>query len=98
LIASLSVRLRALRTGSGLTQIQVANAVGVTRAMISAYETDMRVPSFDVLVKLSVLYHVSTDYLLCDTQRQYIEVTGLSGEEIATVCKLISLLNGGKAK
>ena len=65
MIVCLSVRLKELRNNKRLTQAQVAQYVGVTRAVISAYETDIRQPSYDVLIRLAMLYGVSTDYLLC---------------------------------
>lgn len=46
-------RLRLLRTNKKLTQTQLAERVGVTKSMISSYETSMRLPSLDVLIKLS---------------------------------------------
>lgn len=95
MIAVLSIRLRQLRTGSGLTQLQVADSVGVTRAMISAYETEMRVPSFDVLVKLSVLFGVTTDYLLMEKTRQCIDVSMLRPDQIALINNLIQMLKNG---
>ena len=60
-----SVRLKELRTQKRLTQNQVAERVGVTRSMISSYETDIRYPSYDILVKLARMFGVTTDYLLC---------------------------------
>lgn len=35
-------------------------------------------PSYDVLVKLARIFHVSTDYLLGMTDKRNIDVTGLS--------------------
>ena len=72
MIVCLSVRLKELRINKNLTQAQVAQYVGVTRAVISAYETDIRQPSYDILIRLALLYGVTTDYLLCiDSKRRY---------------------------
>ena len=40
-----SEKLRALREARKLTQLQVANRVGVSKTMISAYETASKAPS-----------------------------------------------------
>ena len=64
MIIDLSVRLRQLRLDKRLRQDQVARLVGVSKGAISAYETDIRQPSYDVLIRLANLYRVSTDYLL----------------------------------
>ena len=60
-----SEKLRALREARKLTQLQVANRVGVSKTMISAYETASKAPSIEVLIRLSRLYGVSVDYLVC---------------------------------
>ena len=36
------IRLRRLRTDKGLTQAQLAERLGLTKSVISAYETDTR--------------------------------------------------------
>lgn len=40
-----SQKLRMLRESRHLTQLQVANHIGVSKAMISAYETAIKTPS-----------------------------------------------------
>lgn len=60
-----SEKLRALRDARGLTQLQVANRIGVSKAMVSAYETASKAPSIEVLIRLSRLFGVSVDYLVC---------------------------------
>lgn len=92
----LAVRLRQLRLAKGLTQQQAANAVGVTRSVISGYETEMRFPSLDILVSLAHLYGVTTDYLLCVDNRKFLDVSGLNEDEIATVSHMIDLLRTKK--
>ena len=64
MIVDLSVRLKQLRLDKQLRQEQVARLVGVSKGAISAYETDIRQPSYDVLIRLANLYRVSVDYLL----------------------------------
>ena len=58
-----SEKLRALREAKHLTQAQVAQKIGVSKAMISAYETATKVPSIEVLIRLSRLFGVTVDYL-----------------------------------
>ena len=60
-----SEKLKALLEARGLTQLQVANRIGISKAMISAYETASKAPSIDILIRLSRLYGVSIDYLVC---------------------------------
>ena len=54
-----SEKLRALREAKHLTQAQVAQKIGVSKAMISAYETATKVPSIEVLIRLSIIWRHS---------------------------------------
>lgn len=98
MIVCLSVRLKELRTSKNMTQAQVAQVVGVTRAVISAYETDIRQPSYDVLVRLALLYGVTTDYLLCIEGKRYIDISDLSDREAAAVYEMVSLFTQNRKK
>ena len=53
-----------LRLSKNLTQSQLANRMWVKKSIISAYETDARPPSLDMLIKYAREFNVSTDYLL----------------------------------
>ena len=46
-------RLKELRKQAGLTQQQLANQVGLSKTVISYYELHTRIPSPEVLIKLS---------------------------------------------
>lgn len=60
----LGERLERLRVEHGLSQDQLAEAVGLTRAAVSHYEKGRRRPDFDTVRKLADFFRVSTDYLL----------------------------------
>lgn len=84
-----SEKLRLLRQAKRLTQIQVANKIGVSKAMISAYETASKAPSIEVLIRLSRLYGVSVDYLVCVDAPKYIDVSDLDDESAALIATLV---------
>ena len=85
-----SEKLRALREAKHLTQAQVAQKIGVSKAMISAYETATKVPSIEVLIRLSRLFGVTVDYLVCIDARKYIDVSALDDESAALIATLVS--------
>ena len=87
-----SNRLRELRTQAGLTQLQLAQRLGITKSVISFYELSERAPSPDVLIRLANIFRVSTDYLLGLDKRETIDVTGLSQQEIALLRALADAL------
>lgn len=87
-----SEKIRALRDARGLTQLQVAERIGVSKAMISAYETASKAPSIEVLIRLSRLFGVSVDYLVCVDAPKMIDVSRLDDESAALISALISKL------
>lgn len=85
-------RLKSLRKQYGLTQQQLADRIGVTKSVISFYELKERAPSPDVLIKLSFIFHVSTDYLLGLKRNKTIDVTDLDDEDIKAVQMIVDRL------
>ena len=63
---TLPEKLTFLRKQNGLTQIELAEKLNVSRQAISRWEVGTAVPSTDNLKMLSDLYCVSIDYLLND--------------------------------
>lgn len=68
-----SQRLKQLRKDKHLTQAQVAKRIGVTASMVSSYETDIRLPSYEVMVRIADVFGVTVDYLLCRQPRRFLE-------------------------
>ena len=84
--------LKQLRTESKLTQQQLAERIGVTKSVISFYEQQERSPSPEVLIKLSAIFHVSTDYLLGIEKEKTIDVSGISQKDVAILTALANSL------
>ena len=57
-------RLRELRKERGLSQIQLAEKLGVDFRTISNWENGVRKPDIDMLVIVADFFEVSTDFLL----------------------------------
>ena len=87
-----SQRLRKLRTDKHLTQAQVAKRVGVTASMVSSYETDIRLPSYDVMISLADLFGVTVDYLLGRDEKRLLDISDLTDTEAAIVCDMVNIL------
>jgi transcriptional regulator with XRE-family HTH domain len=60
----LGERIREKREELGLTQLQLAQALGVTPQHISVVEQNKRAPSLDLLAKWAHELGVTTDYLI----------------------------------
>ena len=65
-------RLKELRLEKGLTQTEVGEYLGYGYTAIANYESGRNRPSYEDLIKLCVLFHVSADYLIgySDTREQ----------------------------
>lgn len=85
-------KIKQLRTSKNLTQDQLANRLSVTKSVISAYENGLRFPSLEVLIQLSYVFNVTTDYLLGVNKKRVVEVSDLSESQIELLNKLIEEL------
>lgn len=85
-------RLKTLRIEYKYTQKQLAKRVGIAPSAISSYEAGIRYPSYEVLIKLSSIYHVTTDYLLGLNELRPLDISGLNDEEVQAISRLIQLL------
>ena len=91
-MVDLGNRLRTLRTGKGWTQAQLSERLGVTKSVISAYETSLRYPSYDILIRIAAIFGVSTDYLLGVEPEQTMNISGRSPEHALLVRQLVDAL------
>lgn len=62
-----SERLRSLRTTKGLSQLEFAKQVKLSKSAVNMYERGEREPSFDVLEVIADYFNVDLDYLLGKT-------------------------------
>lgn len=86
---TLNENIKRLRTARNLSQVDLAKALGVTKQSISNWENNNIQPSVDMLVHLALFFSVSTDFLLGLDQRNYIEVSGLTDQQLAHITAVI---------
>ena len=79
--------LKTLRLREDMTQAQLAQKLSLTKSVISAYETGLRLPSYDVLIQIAKIFNVTTDYLLGLERKYEFDLSGL------TQAKIDALLN-----
>ena len=85
-----SETIKELRTTKRLTQSQLADRLGVKKSIISAYETDSRPPSLDMLIKYAQEFHVSIDFLLGMKNKKVIKVDSLTDAQIDILNTLVN--------
>ena len=63
----LADKIADLRKKNGWSQEELANQLGVSRQAVSKWESALSIPDLDKIVKMSLIFGVSTDYLLKDS-------------------------------
>ena len=60
----LAERLKQLRAEKGMTQVQLAQMLDVSKGTVAMWETSKRKPSFEILSRLSDIFDRRMDYIL----------------------------------
>lgn len=84
--------LKTLRLHEEMTQAQLSQKLGLTKSVISAYETGLRLPSYDILIHIAQIFKVSTDYLLGVEQKDSLDLSGLTQNEKSALLALIKAM------
>lgn len=90
--------LKELRRSRNLTQKDFGAKVGLSKAVVSKYETGMGYPSFDVLVRIAQYFGVTTDYLLGVARGKTVDVSDLTDGQIAVIHQMISEFKAANEK
>ena len=85
----LNERIKELRLARNMSQVELANLLNVTKQSVSNWENDNIQPSVEMLIKISKVFGVTTDYLLGLDDTPRLDVSGLSIETIAHLSVLI---------
>ena len=92
----LNEQIRELRNIRGISQIQLANKLGVTKQSVSNWENDNILPSIEMLVKIANFFEVSTDYLLGLDKKRTLDVENLTEIQISNIQLIVDDLRNAK--
>ena len=85
----LGKRINELRTAFGWNQVQLAEKLNISKQTVSNWENENILPSIEMLIRISRLFHVSTDYLLGLDDAPNIKVDGLPVSFVAHLTQII---------
>ncbi|MBQ8632114.1 MAG: helix-turn-helix transcriptional regulator [Lachnospiraceae bacterium] len=86
----LGEQIRDLRIAKNLSQVQLAERLGVTKQTVCNWENNNILPSVDMLKRIANYFHCDTDYLLeMNEGKVYIETTYLSLEQTMHLQQLV---------
>lgn len=63
-------RLKDLRKNAGYSQEQLAEMLEISRQAVSKWESAQGYPDIENVIRLSQIYHVSTDYILLGSKNE----------------------------
>ena len=72
-------RLRDIRMKRGFTQQKLADTLNIALRSYQCYETGTRRPSYELLIQIGDILHVSIDFLLC--RDDFLQSLGVSVDE-----------------
>ncbi len=86
--------LKYLRQLKELSQVQLANKLGVKKQSISNWENDNIMPSVEMPEKIADFLYVSTDYLLGRDDKPndgvlLMDITGLTSPQVKNICAIV---------
>lgn len=82
--------LKTLRTARGLTQKELGDRVGLSKAVISKYENALGYPTLDMVITLAAFFGVTTDHLLGVKNQKTADVSGLTDWQLNAVLTVIN--------
>ena len=85
----LGTRIKELRKEFGLSQVELAMRLEVTKQTISNWENENIQPSIDMLVSLANVFNVTTDYLLGLDDVPRLSIEGLPMSFAAHLAQII---------
>jgi len=96
MIIDIAERIKYLREKSGMTQIQLAKRLHVSRNTVNSWEMSLSNPSSICLAELSKIFGVSTDYLLNLDDGIKLDITDLNEREQAMIMQLADYFKTAK--
>ncbi len=88
----IGLRIRELRLQREWSQKTLADRLHINKSVISYYELGERYPTYDVLLSIADVFHVTTDYLLKGGQTRLMDVSSLTDTEYKALASIVDVL------
>lgn len=85
----LNERIKQLREACGMTQVELAKNLSVTKQSVSNWENNNIQPSVEMLVSIADFFGVSVDYLLGRDSCRQLSAEGLTDSQMQHVNAII---------
>lgn len=86
----LGEQIKSLRLAKGISQVELARDLGVSKQAVSNWENSNILPSVELLITIAKYFSCTTDYLLeLDVRHQSIDVSELTIEQASHIQQLV---------
>lgn len=83
-------RIAILRKAKGISQVELANIIGVSKQSISNWENNNIMPSVEMVITMADYFGCSSDYLLeLNEDKMLIETTFLTASQAAHIKNIV---------
>ena len=86
----LGEQIKQLRLNKKLSQVELSQKLSITKQSVSNWENENIMPSIDMLIKISQIFDVTTDYLLGLSEKHTLDTTGLTEIQISHIQSIIN--------
>lgn len=83
------LRMRQLRQDRGLSQVALAQRLGVSKETVYRYESNIQTPSLERVKQLAVILRTSVDYLLGLDDAYTVRLPNMTDEQRTTLNEFI---------
>jgi len=92
-------RIRTLRQKNNWSQTDLAGKLGITRSSVNAWELGISTPSTSIIIQLSNIFHVPSDYILeISNNPDIVNLEQLTEQEKEVVRKMLDCFMQSKAR
>ncbi len=95
---ALNENIKNLRIAQGMTQVQFAKLIGVSKQCVSNWENDNVLPSIEMLIKMADIFSVTTDALLGRSNDAMLDVSSLTESQRGHISLIINDLASNNKK
>lgn len=93
MILKLAERIQYLRERYGLSQSDLGKKLDVTRSSVNAWENYGAVPSVEKVVKMTEIFHVTSDYIIGLDESLKVDISNLTPEEQEAILKIVKCIS-----
>ena len=92
MILNVAERISYLREKYNMTQTDLANKLGISRSAVNSWEMSISSPSISNIIEMSIIFNVTTDYILSTSNKILVDISDLGNKEREVVLQMIDCL------